>query len=134
MKAFGKYGLELRWEGVDKVRDDVCVLKGAFFSGAALKIAEKIESPNFMDIDLTPQYSKVVSGYYFARLSWDDVEYKDDVVLLKNSVLKSEFINEITNMSSTDYIAINTRDHELDVHAYNLVYKGKALNKEGKEI
>lgn len=128
-----KYRLELHWSWIEKPQESICVLRGGFFSGPAIKNAHKITAPNSIDIDLTPQYTKIISKYYFASLHWNDVEYRGDIVLLKDCTLISNFINDISNIDNTDYILIDTENHEEKVHNYNLVYRGALVNREGKE-
>ena len=133
MKIKQKYRLELHWGYVEKPDDNVCVLKNAYFFGAALKDAKKIEAPNNIVLDLTPQYKKVLTSYYFATLFWKGVSYKEDRVYLEEAVLVSEFVNKISNLDNVDYILIDTEDHEENKHRFNLVYKGIVVDKEGKE-
>lgn len=128
-----KYKLELHWGAAEKVRDGACVLKGAYFFGPAIKIAKKINSADSINIDLTPQYSKVISTYYFIKLSWNTVEYKDDKVYLGDVVLTGDFVNELSRLDNTDGILMDTEKHEEKYHMYNLVYRGMVLTKEGKE-
>ncbi len=128
-----KYRLELRWGKTEKVRDGICNIKGAYFFGPAIKIAQKINGSDNITIDLTPQYSKIISSYYFVNLSWKTVEYKDDKVYLGEAVLSGEYINELSRLDNTDGFTIDTEKHEEKKHLYNLVYKGMVFTKEGKE-
>lgn len=125
------YRLELHWSGVSKIGDRVCSLTGAYFSGPALKIAKKINGNDSINIDVTPQYIKILASYYFINLQWKDVEYSGDKVLLKEAVLIGEYVNDVSNLEKQDTIIIDTQNHEEKVHVYNLVYKGQVLTKEG---
>ena len=125
-----KYRLELHWDSVKKSRKNICFLSGAYFSGPALKIANKINAPDWIDIDLTPQHEKVISHYYFARLFWKEVEYKEDKVFLKDVRLESKYVNEVTNFQDLDYIILDTLKHEERTHNSNLVYKGEVVTKD----
>lgn len=128
-----KYKLNLFWRGTEKPINDTCKLSGSYFSGPVLKIAKKINNKDSIVIDLTPQYNKILSNHYFIELSWEDTRYIDDKVYLINAKLKGDLVNEISNLSNSDYILIDTEKHEEKIHIYNLVYKGMVMTKEGKE-
>lgn len=126
------YVLELHWDSIEK-KDNMCVLYGAYFFGPALKIAQKINYPDKIVLDLTPQYSKIITTHYFLELSWNEVEYKEDKVMLKNTHLKGDLVNDISKLSNKDYIKIDTSNHEEEVHVYSLVYKSVIVNDEGEQ-
>ena len=131
--ALSKYRLELHWESLEKNDDNLCFLYGAYFFGPALKIAQKINPHDNITLDLTPQYSKLITNYYFLTLSWNEVEYKDNKVYLKNTILKGDFVNNVSTLSNVDFIYIDTELHENEKHLYNLVYPSKIVNREGEE-
>jgi len=133
MRVSDFYRLELHWESVDKNKDDSCNLVGAYFSGPVLKHAEKIKSGDNITLDLTPQYSRILTSFYFTQCEWGDVEYNNDNVLLNEMVLKGEFVNSISKLSNTDYILIDTSKHDGEGHLYNLVYVAAVVNKNGEE-
>ena len=131
---FGNYRLELRWSEIDKKSDFECLLKEAYFFGPALKKADKIEAPNYLTIDLTPQFFELITGgYYFVTLIWESVEYKDDKVFLGNAKLSSSGESNLKDLNQSDFFIIDTKDHEDEKHLYNLVYKGKILKAEGED-
>ena len=128
-----KYRLELHWDSIDKNRDNSCNLFGAYFFGPAIKNSNKINYPDKIVIDLTPQYSKILTDYYFVDLNWSKAEYKDNKVFLGEVTIVSDYINKVSNLQDIDCIHIDTEDHEEDVHMFNLVYKGKVVNSNGEE-
>jgi len=127
------YVLGLYWSSIEKISDDVCVLNGSYFSGAAIKNAKQINDADSIVIDLTPQYSNIISSFYFVTLEWNGVRYIDNKVYFGEARLKCDNINLISKLHNSDFIVIDTEKHEESVHMYNLVYKGFVLNKEGKE-
>jgi len=128
-----KYKLYLKWDKVEKNRDDLCVVKGAYFCGPVLKSAQQISYPDEITIDLTPQYSSVLSNYYFTSFKWNRLDYKEDRILLFDCYLLGDYINSISNLDNLDYILVDTENHEEEVHMYNLVYKGAVMVKENEE-
>jgi len=133
MRVAEFYRLELHWDSVEKNKDNSCSLRGAYFSGPVLSHADKINSGDNIVLDLTPQYARVLTSYYFTKLVWGTVEYKYGNVLLQDAVLTGDFINTISNLDNTDFILIDTSKHDGDSHIYNLVYRGLVVNKDGKE-
>lgn len=127
------YVLELHWGRIEKVSDDSCILHEAYFSGPVLKNAREIDKDDRITLDLTPQYSRILTSFYFVELTWKDVRYADGKVYLGDARLNSDNMNLISKLSDTDYVVIDTENHEESVHMYNLVYKGAVLTKEGRE-
>jgi hypothetical protein len=127
------YKLELHWNSIDKNKDDSCNLIGAYFCGPVLKSAEKINSSDRIKLDFTPQYSLILSSFYFVDCMWGNVNYYNEIVKLQDVTLKGDFVNKISNLINTDYIVIDTSKHDGESHLYNLVYKAAVLNKNGEE-
>jgi hypothetical protein len=123
-----RYRLELRWEGITYHDEQTAVLTGAYFTGPVLKEAQQIQSPDFIDLDLTKQHLLVFDSYYIVRLSWEGVEYcSDGTVALQEAVLSNKLLRSLHNVEDKDYILINTEKHEEELHAYNLVYDAEVM-------
>lgn len=123
-----KYRLELHWERLDYQSDSSALLEKAYFCGPVLKDAVKLEAPDFIDLDLTPQLLTVFDSYCIIRLSWDGVEYRPDgSVSLVGTSLKSEHLKHLHRFKEGDFILIDTSKHEEETHAYHLVYESQIL-------
>ncbi len=133
MKIKEKYKLGLRWSGLDKNKEDVCSLFGACFFGPVVKHAIIKDSDSIV-MDFTPQYSKIVSKYYFVTLRWGSANLSREKIYLRDVYLTGECVSKLSNIDKTDYILIDTEDHEEEVHMFNLVYRGWVLNNEGKVL
>jgi hypothetical protein len=128
-----KYRLELHWDSIDYRNDEEAALREAYFSGPVLNNAAKIEAPDFIDLDFTPQMLTLLDSYYIVRLSWERVQYAPDGrVLLLGAVLSNNVLKTIHKFEEGDFILINTEKHEEKTHPYNLVYEAQAM-KAGKE-
>lgn len=127
-----KYKLELRWDELIYHDETTAVLKGAYFAGPALKIAQEIEAPDQIDLDLTPQHFHVLGSYYIVRLHWDGVGYEGSRVLLKNARIVNQNLKSIHKLGNEDYILIDTEKHEEAVHAFNLVYDSQVMRPDKK--
>jgi hypothetical protein len=119
-----KYRLELHWEGVSYHTDQVARLEGAFFSGPVLKNALRLEAPDFIDMDLTPQLLTLLDGYYIIRLDWQGVKYSEDgsKIHLAGATLTNTVLKEFHKIEDSDHIVIDTEKHEEKTHAFHLVY------------
>lgn len=123
-----KYRLELHWDSVQYNTDGVAVLKGAYFSGPALKLAQKIEFPDSLRLDLTPQHITVLKSYYIVKLAWQKVEYlPDSCVSLCDPVITNDYLKTIHKLEDKDFIVIDTEDHEEATHPYHLVYESQVV-------
>lgn len=127
-----KYKLYLTWTNLDKNKDEVCSLYGTCLSGPVVKDILDIKDNDHITIDFTPQYSKVISSYYFATLHWGSVNKEREKIYLRDTVLVGDFVNTISNLDKKHKILIDTEDHEESVHMFNLVYRGYVVNQEGK--
>ncbi len=126
-----QFKLELHWKDAVYDQPGVCRLEGAYFTGPVLQVAAKIDANNHMMLDLYSQYITLVKGAYVLKFLWDEVVYSEDnlKVFLTNARLEHEIdLNSTPNLSSLDYFVIDTSDHEISVHRYNLVYKAYLIN------
>ena len=123
-----KYKLELRWDKLDYTNSTTAKLIGAKFSGPVLKQAAKIEAPDHIDLDLTPQLLTVMDSYYIVRLSWSAVEYNSDgTVDLKDAIMANEHLRSLHKLQDKDFIIVNTEKHEEATHAFHLVYEAYVM-------
>lgn len=124
------YRLELHWEKV--VYDvGICRLIGAYFSGPVLNLAQKINSNEYIKLDFFNQYFPSILNVYVAKLSWGEVAYNNNVVVLKDAIITDSNVNKANKLSSGDYIIMDTSDHTLEKHGFNLVYTSFVFNHEG---
>ncbi len=128
-----KYRLELHWGDLVYHNDSHIVLKDAKFSGPVLKQALKLEAPDFIDLDLTPQLLTLLDSYYIIRLNWVDCEYlPDGTVKLLGATLSNDFLKSLHKLKVNDFIAINTIKHEEATHAFNLVYESQVVKEDAQ--
>lgn len=126
-----KYRLDLHWDDLEYQSESVIVLKAAKFSGPVLTQALKLEAPDFIDLDLTPQMLTVLDSYYIVRLSWDSCEYLEDgTISLVGATLTNPLLATVHKLKKIDFIAINTEKHEEATHAFNLVYESQVLKED----
>ncbi len=128
-----RYRLELHWKKVSYEIEGMCSLAGAYFSGPALKQALKINDDDHIMCDFCAQYSLIVTNVYVAKLSWSNVVYSDDKVLLNGLALSYDIdFTDIPVLKNSDYLVIDTFNHELEVHALNLLYQTYVIDKKHK--
>lgn len=128
-----KYKLELHWGALDKQNLGKVKLRDAYFSGPVLNDAEHINSNDTIRLDFTPQFSKVLTSYYFVDLIWSSVKYSKGRVYLSDVFLLGEYFYDLPSLLYTDYIIIDTEMHDGEKHLYNLVYKSYIVTREGVE-
>lgn len=128
-----KYRLKLHWKKASYEREGICKLEGARFSGPALQIANKINDNDSINIDFYKQYIILVKNIYVAKLSWGEIKYnRNGTISLKNAVLKHDTeLNRVPKLKDTDYIVIDTKNHEEAVHHMHLVYDSYVVNENG---
>ena len=125
-----KFRLELHWKEIKYEAEERCKLIDACFSGPVLSIAQKIEENSFIDLDFYEQYSIITKNYYVARFSWNKVIYnKDNTVSLGDAYLShNKDLNKVPKLKNNDFIVIDTKGHEEETHAFNLVYRSYVVN------
>jgi hypothetical protein len=129
-----KYRLELRWDKIIKEKDDVCRIEGAYFTGPVMAEVNEIQPNDRIVLDVTPQFSTIITSYYFMTLYWKDVRYLDSNVYLGDVTIQGDFVSSFSGLDSKSHIDIDTENHEESVHIYNLVYKARLMDKNGKEV
>jgi hypothetical protein len=122
MQIWEKYRLELHWKSVEYNRDDLAVLKGAYFEGPVLKEAIKLVEEDSLVLDMTTQHALLIPNYYQATLQWKGVAYKDAHVYLNEAYIQGRYVNSIDTLKDDDYILIDCKEHEMATHIYHLVY------------
>ena len=128
-----KYKLELHWEKVKYEQDGLCKLIGAFFSGPALSNAEKINDNDTIKLDFFTQYLIFVKNVYVGDLSWGEVLYNDKKVILKDALITHDTeLNKVPKLRDTDYLVIDTSNHEMAVHQFNLLYTTYVVSEGGE--
>jgi hypothetical protein len=125
-----RYRLELHWKSTVYERDGVCKLNGAYFSGPALVEADKINSNDNIMLDFFHQYIILVENVYVAKLSWGEVIYnKNGTISLKEAfIIHSTELNKVPKLSDTDFLILDTSNHESETHQFNPLYKTYVVN------
>lgn len=129
-----KYRLELHWKKAIYEKDGICKLEKAYFSGPALRMAEKIRSHDNINLDFYKQYVVLVKSVYVAKLSWEEVVYNNDgTVTLKNAALSHDTeLNRVPKLKNKDYIVIDTQKHEAATHHLHTVYESFVIDAVGQ--
>lgn len=114
MDVLAKYRLELHWDSVSYNRDDVAVLKGAYFSGSVLKDAVQLREDDQLTLDMTQQHLifPPMKDFYQTVLTWKGVVYKGDKIFLKEAYLKGKYINSLEKLENQDWILIDCKEHD----------------------
>jgi hypothetical protein len=153
MQVLDKYRLELHWDFVSYSRDDVIVLKGAYFGGPVLKDAVQLQEEDQLILDMTDQHLILppMADFYQAVLSWKGVEYRGDKIFLKDAHIKGKYINSLETLRNKDWILIDCKEHDLKkvlknkrgkklgpgvyqkIYTHSLVYWAKIMNAGGAE-
>jgi hypothetical protein len=125
-----RYRLELHWKSTVYEQDGVCKLNGAYFSGPALIEADKINSNDNIMLDFFHQYIILVENVYVTRLSWGEVIYnKNGTISLKKAfITHNTELNKVPKLSDTDFLILDTSNHESETHQFNPLYKTYVVN------
>jgi len=124
-----RYRLELHWSKIERPEDGIMVLKGAYFSGPVLSQALELNDNDSIRLDFCTQYSILVSNYYVADLSWGKVEYSGKIIRLADAIIKYSLqLDKADNIRDCDYLVMDTANHELNVHALNMLYTTYIIN------
>ena len=127
-----RYRLELHWNKLEYNRDGQCSVRGAVFKGPALNEAQQIEDNNHIMLDFYHQYIYLVRKIYVAKFSWGEVVYNPNgtVSLKDTTIAHATELNKVPKLKDTDYLIIDTEDHETDKHPFNFLYKTFVVNED----
>lgn len=125
-----RFRLELRWGSAEYDSEGVCKLNDAYFCGPALSEANRLNEEDHIYIDFFHQYIMLVRNVYVTKLSWRGVVYENDgSIKLKNAVLEhATELNRVPKLEDTDYLIIDTSNHEVEKHQFNMLYKTFVVN------
>ena len=127
-----KYTLELHWERVRYKSNFVVLLEKAYFAGAALSNADRINNNDMIVLDFSRAYYLFIPSFYLANLRWKSVEYLGNIVLLGDVTIEGDKAIVVPKLKDTDYIIIDTSKHERNVHPFNLTYDAFVVNSLGE--
>ena len=130
MRVLNKYRLELHWDTIEYNRDDVAVLKGAYFEGPVLQEAAQLNEEDSLIMDMTSQHMIFIPDYYQATLSWKGIDYKEDRIYFKEAYIKGKYVNSIETLKDTDWVLMDCKEHEMATHVFHLVYWAEVHNSE----
>jgi len=105
-------------------------LDDAYFSGPVLSIAERIQGNDSINLDFFEQYPIITRNAYVAKFSWGNVIYnKNNTITLKDAIISHDKdLHKVPQLHDNDYIVIDTKNHESEVHHFNLVYRAYVVN------
>lgn len=125
-----RYRLELHWDEAIYEQPGLCKLLKAYFCGPALNDALKLNDNDYILLDFFKQYFLIVSNVYVAKLSWGKVTYTNNGNILLDDVYITHDteLNKVPKLLNTDYLIVDTSDHEITKHSFSLVYKTYVVN------
>jgi hypothetical protein len=128
-----RFRLELHWKKCIHSKAGEMHFEGAYFSGPVLKQAVELNQNDHIELDFCNQTLVVVHGVYVGTFAWSGVDYKDDKILLKAAMLMyDKKLKNIPKLENTDYLVIDTRNHENEKHNYNTLYPTYVVSKGGE--
>ena len=127
-----RYRLELHWKNASYNKEGVCELSDAVFTGPALTEALKLEDNDHILLDFFQQYLVLVEKVYVAKFSWGEVTYnKDGSISMKETFITHDSeLNKVPKLKSSDYLIIDTSNHEIETHPFNPVYRTYVVNED----
>jgi len=126
------YILRLDWDSIRYINRSKAEVVNARFIGDVLKSAYKLNEVDNISIDITDQFFVASKTFHIFRFEWDGLEYSGDN---RVNFKKSWFINDFGNLikiQDSDYLLIDTKDHDEKIHPFNINYKAKLYNKDNE--
>jgi len=125
-----RFRLELHWKKAIYEQDCLCLFKGAYFTGPALSEALQLNNNDFILLDFFKQYFLVVNEVYVGKFSWGKVTYNPNgtISLSKAILFHDNALNKVPKLKDSDYLIIDTSNHEVEKHPFNPVYKTYVVN------
>jgi hypothetical protein len=125
-----RYRLELHWNKAIYEQTGICKLEMAMFSGPVLNEAARLNANDHIMLDFFSQYLYLVKGVYVAKFSWGQVNYNSNgsIGLEDASITHDTELNRVPKLKDTDYLVIDTSNHDVENHPFNLVYKTFVVN------
>ena len=127
-----RYRLELHWSKIIYEKKGRCKLSEATFIGPALSEAVKLENNDHILLDFFSQYMVLVESVYVAKFSWREVKYnKDSSISLTGAFMTHDTeLNKVPKLKSSDYLIIDTSNHEVEIHPFSPVYRTYVVNED----
>ncbi len=126
-----RYRLEVRWGQVVYEQDGVANLISCCLSGPVIREVESMNPVDSISLDFGNQYIIFVNNFYIAQLAWQGVKQTTDRIYLQNVTLTNKNVNSVPKLRDSDYIVIDTKDHEDAKHQHNLTYSSYLIRFDG---
>ena len=133
-----QYRLDIKWDRVIREKEGLARLEGCTLSGPVMGQVVGINHKDKIALDFGKQYRIFMGSYYVLTLEWEGFERRDNVFLLKNSIIRSRRLEFSPTLKDTDYIAVNTETHDTNNFKITkkegfipLNYKAFLIDKEG---
>ncbi len=126
-----RFRLEVHWGLVTYEQEGVANLVSCCLSGPVIKEVESINPIDSISLDFGNQYIIFVNNFYIAELSWQGVKQTTDRIYLQNVTLTNSSVNSVPKLGDSDYIVIDTKDHEDVKHQHNLTYPSYLIRSDG---
>jgi len=126
------YILRLDWDSIRYINRSKAEVINARFIGDVLKSAYKLNEVDNISIDITDQFFVASKTFHIFRFEWNGLEYSGDN---RVNFKKSWFINDfgsLIKIQDSDYLLIDTKDHDESVHPFNVNYRAKLYNKDNE--
>jgi len=127
-----KFRLEVHWNKIVYEQNEVAKILGCYLSGPAVKEAAKMNEVDSISLDFANQYIVLLPYYYVAKLSWNGINQMPEKIVLFNTVLENKHITSIPKLQDTDYIVIDTQDHEDAKHFFHPTYSSYLIRHDGE--
>jgi len=129
-----RFRLELHWDTALRPEAGIINLTGAYFSGPAMKQADKINDNDTIRLDFCSQLIVLVTNVYVGDLKWGEVSYNEaEIADLKDARIEYDpTLKGIPNLENKDYLVIDTSGHENEKHAYNLLYPTYVVDRDNE--
>jgi len=128
-----KFRLEIHWSRSVYEQEGIAKLLGCHLSGPVIKEVAQMNEEDTMRLDFGNQYSIFVPYFYIATLSWKGIKRVANKIYLYNVLLTNDNVNSVPKLSGSDYIIIDTKDHEDYKHQYSLVYPSYLIKFDGEK-
>ena len=119
--------IDLKCESCNLKNDNTLVFKKAKLCGPEVQNSYRLKEEDYIDLDFTEQYSKIIGSHYVARLSWKGVDYLEDgSICFKEAYIKN-FKFDIYSKMQNSFIRVYLDEHREHNHYMNFLYKSEIM-------
>lgn len=123
---------DIHWDHVRFADMQTLLLEDVTLTGPGIQQSYKLQDKDYIQLDMTKQFSPIIGSHYIALFMWQGVEYNARGVHVKSCMLRDANVKVSQRMFPDDFIRVYLTGHDEQSHVRNVVYFAELRDENGE--